>query len=177
MGGGGREEMYACRRLCVTFRSPALFSSNKLAFPNKLARGRAQTRPGWREKKDHLRHAGLWAAALRPSFRTRIKRPWSRSRPPHPGRDGASQRNPVGHGGSVAFGRAASRGRNDRPARSQDQPKAAARRRRLRPAALAAAAGADTGSKCRGNALARRHGGSRARPLRALRPPTMASAT
>ena len=44
------------------------------------------------------------------------------------------------------------------------------------PAAVAVAAGADAGSKRCGNALARRHGGSRARPLRPLRASPMASA-
>ena len=45
-----------------------------------------------------------------------------------------------------------------------------------RPAAFPAAAGANAGSKCSGNALARRHGGSRARPLRFVGAPAMASA-
>ena len=66
---------------------------------------------------------------------------------------------------------------DDRQARSEDQPKAAARRRRCRPAAVAVAAGADAGSQRRGHALAHRHGGSRARPLRAFRAPPLASAT
>ena len=123
-----------------------------------------------------LRHAGLCASPIWPAFRTWPQRARSRSRPPDPGRDRAPQRNAVGDGGSVAFGGAARRRRDDRQARSEDQPKAASRRQRFRAAALVVAAGANAGSKRRGNALAHRHGGSRARPLRPLRAPPMASA-
>ena len=143
----------------------------------RLRLSRGDSRPSAAGSPDRLRHAGLWAAPTRPAFRTWTEQPRPRSHPPDPGRDGAPQRNPVGHGGSFAFGSTASRRRNDRPARSQDQPKAAARRQRLRASSFVIAAGANAGSKRRGHALAHRRGKSRARPLQPLRPPTMASAT
>ena len=125
----------------------------------------------------HLRPAGLWTARAWPALRTWPQRSRSRSGPPDPGRDGAPQRNAVGDGRGVAFGGAAAVAGIDRQARSEDQPKAASRRQRCGPAAVAVAAGANAGSERRGNALARRHGGSRARPFRHVRAPTMASAT
>ena len=161
------------RHSASSWRSlPTFFPS-----PNKHALGRAPARPGWGEGQDCLRRAGLWAAQAWPSFRARPQRSRPRSGAPDPGRDGAPQRNTVGGCRGVAFGSAASGRRDDRQARSEDQPKTASRRQRCGPAAVAVTAGANAGSKRCGNALARRHGGSRTRPLRHARAPTMASAT
>ena len=79
---------------------------------------------------------------------------------------GASQGNAVGDGRGVALGGAASGRRHDRQARSEDQPKAAPRRRRCRPAAVAVAAGPTLEASAAATRWRDRHGGSRARPLR-----------
>ena len=69
----------------------------------------------------------------------------------------------------------AGRRRNDRQARSEIEPKAAARRGGCGAAAPAAAAGVDAGIERGGNALAHRHGQGRARPFRSDRAGALAS--
>ncbi len=91
-----------------------------------------------RGRTPHPRHAGLWAARTWPAFGHGLNSLGLDPARVIFGRNGAPQRNFVGHGGSFAFGRAACRRRHDRPARSKDQPEAASRRQRFRPAALSA---------------------------------------
>ena len=71
----------------------------------------------------------------------------------------------------------AGRRRNDRQARTEIEPKAAARRGGCGAAAPAAAAGVDAGIERGGNALAHRHGQGRARPFRSDRAGALASHT
>ena len=78
--------------------------------------------------------------------------------PPDPGRDGAPQTDPVGHGGGVAVGGAASRRRHDRQARSENQPEAASRRHGCGPAAFVCC-----GRRTRWKRARRRRAGASAR--------------
>ena len=132
---------------------------------------------GKREATPLLRHAALRARPPRPAAWSRPRRSRSRSGAPDPGRDRASARHAVGHGGGAAFARPASRRRNDRQARTEIEPKAAARRGGCGAAAPAAAAGVDAGIERGGNALAHRHGQGRARPFRSDRAGALASHT
>ena len=130
---------------------------------------------GKREATPLLRHAALRAQPPRPAAWSRPRRSRSRSSAPDPGRDRASARHAVGHGGGAAFACPASRRRNDRQARTEIEPKAAARRGGCGAPASAAAAGVDAGIECGGNALAHRHGQGRARPFRSDRAGALAS--
>ena len=92
--------------------------------------------------------------------------PRSRSGPADPGRDGAPQRHAVGHGGGVALGRAGRRRRDDRPSSISRPAKGCISPPAMRACRSSSASGAHAGSERGGNALAHRHGGGRARPLR-----------
>jgi hypothetical protein len=129
------------------------------------------------EGKDCFRLADLRARSLRPALQSRAARAWPRSGAPRPGRDSAPPRHSVGDRGGIAVRRAGRHRRRDRQARSEIEPKAASFRHRSRTAAPAHAADAKSGSERRVNALAHRHRGSRARPLRPPYAPPMASET
>ena len=108
-----------------------------------------------------LRPARLWPAAW-----SWAQRAGAFPASADPGGDGAPQGHAVGDGGSAAFARGRSGRWLYRPDRSENQSTAATRRHRLRIAALSAAAGRVSGSERGGDALARRSGARRARPLR-----------
>jgi hypothetical protein len=121
------------------------------------------------------RRAALRARPPRPAAWSRPRHSRPRSGAPDPGRDRPSARHPVGHGGGAAFTCPASRRRHGRQARSEIEPKAAARRGGCGTAASAAAACVDAGIERGGNALAHRHGQGRARPFRSDRAAALAS--
>ena len=124
--------------------------------------------------KTLLRHAVL-RAQPRPAAWPWPQRSRPRSETIDPRRDRPPQRYLVGHGGGTGFTRPASRRRDDRQARSEIEPKAAARRGGCRTASSAAAPRVDAGIERGDNALAHRHGQGRARPFRADRAGALAS--
>ena len=124
--------------------------------------------------------AHLWAAPLpppRPAARSWPQRARSRSEPPDPGGNRASQGNLVGHGRGGAVGGAGRSRGHHRHARSEIEPTAASRRYRRGGAAVSAAASGDAGIERGGDALACRHGSGCARPLRPRHAAALAFAT
>ena len=79
-------------------------------------------------------------------------------------------------GAAHLFGGAGCRRGRNRPTRSENQPATASCRHRCGAAAFSAAAFVNAGVERGGNALAHRHGESRARPLRARHAPAVAFA-
>ena len=160
--GGGREVKRRPRRFYPASRPPSLPSSTR-------GEGKRETPP-------LLHHAALRIRS-RPAAWPWPRRPRPRSGARDPCRDGAPQRHLVDHRGGAAFARPASGRRDDRQARSEIEPKAAACRGGCRASSPAAAAGDDAGIERGGNALAHRHGQGRARPFRADRADALASHT
>jgi hypothetical protein len=168
--GGGREATRNRRRSRVTSRPP----------PRPPHKGEGAASRVAACSSIIFRHARLWAAPIpppRPAARPWPQRARSRSGPPHSGRNRAPQGNPVGHGGGGAVGSAGRRRGRHRHARSEIEPAAASRRHRRGPSTFFAAGGGDAGIERGSDALAHRHRGSRARPLRPGHAAALAFAT